>query len=550
MNTQPSPIWTHLTSEGRNTGTWRSALPVYQNQPSPCHSACPVHGEIAAWIRAAGQGDLHGSWLTLVENNPFPAIAGRICHHPCESSCNRADLDASVGICSLERFVGDTALNESWSLPAVKAERPEKVAVVGGGPAGLSAAYQLRRNGLQVTLFEAGEALGGLMRTGIPAYRLARDVLEREVARVTALGIDVRLNAEVEGKDELAGLRKEFDAVFLATGASLPKRLPVLDYDAAHVMGSAAFLASTPEVQKLATGAHVLVVGGGSAALDVARTARRLGREVTVMSLESEGQLPAQAIEMTEACEEGVHFLYGARIMSVEISGTVVSVQGEKVDFQPANTPGDFAVTPVPGSTFTLPVHTIIPAIGQDADLSRWDGLLNADGPVISAAAPTWRTNRQGIYAGGDVASTARFVTHAIGMGKEAAFAIIAALDGADADTSPKSPGDVGYDRINVAYHTRHGRNKQAQARIPVRLNSFDEVQQPLTSDAALSEASRCFSCGTCIHCDNCYFYCPDMAITRLQPGYDVKLDYCKGCGLCVAECPTGSVHMQEEDDQ
>lgn len=546
MNTQPSPLWTHLTSEGRLTGTWRAALPAYQNRPSPCLGACPVGGRIAEWIRQIGEGDHYGAFVTLTDNNPFPAIAGRICHHPCETACNRREWDETVGICSLERFIGDKAIAEGWAFPAPAVDRDASVAVIGGGPAGLSAAYQLRRAGFRVTLYEAAGRLGGLMRSGIPAYRLDPAVLEAEIDRILAMGLDIRLNAEIAGAEALAQLRDDHDAVFLATGASLPKRLPGLDYAQPWVIDSAAFLAAPAEQQAARTRGDVLVIGGGSAAMDVARTARRLGRAVTVLTLEPEGQLPAQRIELDEAREEGVGFVTGAMMQSAEAAGDSVSVGCIRVDFSPGDAPGAFDVAPRPGTGFTLAAGTIIPAIGQDADLARWRGALAADGPVI-ATAPDGQTGLADVFAGGDLASLERFVTHAVGMGKGAARAIAARLDPGLARPAPPPVPLVGYDRINIAYHGTHARSRQRATGVAARLAGFDEVQQPLAADAARSEAARCFSCGTCIYCDNCYLFCPDMAIIKHDGGYAVNTDYCKGCGLCVAECPTGSIHMQEE---
>ncbi len=546
MNKQLSPLWTHLTSEARITGTWRSALPNYQNQPSPCLCACPVNGRIAEWIKQVKDGDVYGAWVTLTDNNPFPAIAGRICHHPCETSCNRQDLDETVGICSLERFVGDTALAEGWAFPEPTKERSQSVAVVGGGPAGLAAAYQLRRQGFRVSLFEARDELGGLMRYGIPSYRLERNILNGEINRITAMGIDLHSGVEVMDRNTLADLNKEYDAVFLATGASLPKRLPALDYTQSWVIDSAAFLAAPIDKQQARTGEHVVVIGGGSAAMDVARSARRLGRKVTVLTLEPEGQLPAQKTEVDEAIEEGITFVSAAMVQSTKGTGDGVTLACVKVEFTPGDAPGKFSVTPVARTGFDLTADTIIPAIGQDADLARWHGIVGADGPVVGAN-NNWQTSTPGIYAGGDVASMSRFVTQAVGMGNDAARSIAAALVSDIAAPTPANTDQVGYDRINTAYQDKHARIRQKFTALDKRLEGFEEVQLPLSAEDARTEAMRCFSCGACTFCDNCFFYCPDMAIIKTETGYEVDPDYCKGCGLCVAECPTGSIHMQED---
>ncbi len=545
MNLPYSPLWTDATSRGRLTGTWRNAAPDYRTLPSPCRGACPVGGRIAEWIGQVEAGDMRGAWETLMDNNPFPAIAGRICHHPCETVCNRAELDETVSICALERVVGDTALAEGWTLPAA-VSRDGSVGIVGGGPAGLSAAYQLLRSGFTVHLYEGAGQLGGLMRHGIPSYRLDRAVLEGEIARIVGMGLHLHLHHEIADAAALKALRGEHDAVYLATGASLPKRLPGLAYDQPWVMDSADFLAATAAGRRPDLGAHLLVIGGGSAAMDVARTARRMGHAVTVLALEPEDSLPAQRVELDEAREEGVDFVTGAMMQSVDAGAEGLLVTCLNVLFTPGARAGEFAVDPVGGSDFTLSVDAIIPAIGQDADLARWAGLLEADGPVLKADA-AGRTGADRIHAGGDVASMARFVTQAVGMGKDAARAIAAEL-AADLTAPPPDPlPEVPYRVINTAYHPVAERHRPAHAEVTARLGNFLEVQEALSAQAARAEAARCFSCGTCTFCDNCYFYCPDMAITKLERGYEVILDYCKGCGLCVAECPTGAISMREE---
>lgn len=546
MNQMPSPLWTNQTSLMRLTGTWRSALPEYRDLPSPCRGACPVGGRIAAWLRQIELGDAHGAWLTLVDNNPFPAIAGRICHHPCEAACNRQHLDGTVGICSLERHVGDLALAEGWAFAAPEAERDQTIAIVGGGPAGLSAAYQLRRRGWRVTVFEAGAELGGLLRTGIPAYRLDKNILDGEIQRILDLGVEVRLEAGIADAAALQALRDEFDAVYLATGASRSKVLPGLDYSQPWVTDSAEFLAATNAGEACELGPRVVVIGGGSAALDVARTARRLGKSVSVLSLEPADQLPAQRVEVEEALEEDVEFISGAMMQSVGDAADGLTLQCIRVDFQLGAERGAFSVEPIAGSEFVLQADALIPAIGQDADLERWRELAAADGPVVATDAQG-QTTTPGLFAGGDLASMERFVTQAVGMGRQAADDIGRFLDATFEGRAGPAGAEAPYAVINTHYHPPAPRQLAANAGVAARLGGFDEVQQPLAAAAATAEAARCFSCGTCIYCDNCYFFCPDMAIEKFGRGYGVKSDYCKGCGLCVAECPTGAIAMREE---
>ncbi len=546
MNKQPSPLWTSGTTEARMTGTWRSALPNYHTLPSPCLGACPVDGKIAVWIQQVHNEDYRGAWITLADNNPFPAIAGRICHHPCETACNRQHLDETVGICSLERFVGDMALKEGWKFSQPEISREQTIAIVGGGPAGLSAAYQLRRLGFRVTLFESRDQLGGLLRYGIPGYRLDKAIVDGEIQRILDLGVEVCLNAEISDAEGLQKLHGDYDAVYLATGASRSKTLPNLDYSQPWVMDSADFLAATNAGETCDLGQRILVVGGGSAAMDVARTARRLGKSVMVLSLEPEDLLPAQRVEVDEAIEEDITFVAGAMMQSVKSDGDALTLNCIKVDFKPGTERGAFTLDEIGGSEFSLEADAIIPSIGQDADLGRWGDLLASRGPVVQTD-NQWQTSKPGIFAGGDVASMDRFVTQAVGMGKQAAAEIARAIDAQKDDPAAEIDPQVSFTQINTAYYPPAKRHKPGSAPIAARLESFQEVQQPLETAEAAAESSRCFSCGSCIYCDNCYLYCPDMAITKLERGYEVKTDYCKGCGLCVAECPTGSIQMHEE---
>ena len=549
----PPPIWTTGTTEVFKTGSWRSALPRHIRAPSPCHVACPVGGDIAEWIGRAREGDLGGAFDILVRHNPFPAVSGRICHHPCETACNRKGYDEPLSICRLERHVGDRALAEGWPLAAVPLTRPETIAVVGGGPSGLSAAFHLRRRGYRVTLLDARRDLGGVMRAGIPAYRLPRPVLDGEIARIIALGIEVQC-AELATAAQFDALRARFDAVYLAIGAARPRRLPVLDYTQRWVMDGAAWLAAANAGAPPPLGRRIVVVGGGSAAMDVARSARRAGHAVTVLALEAEGQLPAQREEVTEACEEGIEIVPGAMLTAAAATaGHDIALGCVRVRFEPAGADGRFRATPFPDSGFSLRADAIVTAIGQDPELDGLAPALTTRGDLI-AVDERQATPITAVYAGGDAASMARFVTEAIGMGKRAAAEIDRALraragasNGDGAGIADASEAVVALASINTFYYDRHARVTVPPLDPVRRIASHDEVQRGFDPDRALEEAARCFSCGTCIDCDNCVVYCPDLAVRREGGGYVVLADYCKGCGLCVEECPTGSMKMVEE---
>lgn len=546
-------IWTTGSTAANKTGTWRAALAQHITAPAPCHQACPMNGDIAEWIGQARDRDFYRAWQTLTRHNPFPAVIGRICHHPCESACNRAGHDEPLSICRLERFIGDTALEKGWTYPAPQMQHAQRIAVVGGGPSGLSAAFQLRRMGYQVTIFESQPQLGGLMRHGIPAYRLSRAVLDGEIDRLVAMGIDVRCNAAIADTQAVTELRAGFDAVYMACGAARPKRLPQLDYSRSWVVDGAEYLARASIGQAPVLGRRLVVIGGGSAALDVARSARRTGHAVTILALESEVQMPAQREEVLEAREEGITILGAAVLNSVDELGSALRLQCVRVLFAAGTRPGEFSLSPVEGTEFNLDADAVVSSIGQDPDLQALAGVFASDGKLLGIDAEG-ATSVAGVWAGGDMASNARFVSEAIGMGQRAALAIDRHLLDRVGPPQPQpqqqrqpEQAAVGLSSINLFYHPAQARAAEQRLAPAQRLASSAEVQLGWEIEQALAESARCFSCGTCTHCDNCITYCPDMAVQRLGDGYTVLTDYCKGCGVCVEECPTGSMTMLEE---
>jgi NADPH-dependent glutamate synthase beta subunit-like oxidoreductase len=561
----PPTAWTTGTTEGLKTGTWRAAVPRYVSAPSPCHGACPVSGDIPLWIGRMRQRDFRGAFDILARNNPFPAISGRLCHHPCESACNRSGFDSALAICRLERAVGDRALAEGWKLGSPQPARAERIAVVGGGPSGLSAAFHLRRRGYPVTLLEASSELGGLMRHGIPSYRLPREVLDSEIARILDLGIDLRLGKALETPVAFARLRAEFDAVYLAMGAGRQKRLPSLDYAKPWAMDGKAWLQCANAGRPPALGPRMVVIGGGSAAIDVARSARRFGHEVTLLALESEREMPAQPEEKRQALEEGVKLVDGSMLVRVtEGSEAGLGLECVRVSLIAGAEPGLFRLEEIAGSAFRIEAHGVVSAIGQDPDLSPLDEALCTRGALLETDAAQ-RTSTPHVYAGGDVASMERFLTSAIGMGKRAALAIDASfsLGGREWLAEPASGGQEPAGRlcgpgvpserpvplaaIATFYYPKQAKPAERRLTAAERLQNHAEVALGLLPGEVLAEAKRCFSCGTCIFCDNCFQYCPDLAVRRLSGGYEVDGDYCKGCGICVRECPTGSMEMAEE---
>ena len=537
--TKPFAITLDVGSSLANrTGTWRTLRPVYVNRLPPCNAKCPAGEKCQAWLFHAESGDYRRAWETIIEDNPFPAIMGRVCYHTCEVACNRGALDAPVGINAVERFLGDNALEKGWVFPKPEKLSGRRVLVVGAGPAGLSAAYHLARLGHAVRVVDSSEKAGGMMRYGIPKYRLPRDILDAEIARIKDLGVEIELNREITDLQEEIEQGK-YDAVFLGVGASMARRAYILAGDAAHVVDAVSVLRSMEGEDKPMLGRRVVVYGGGNTAIDVARSMKRMGAEPLLVYRRTREKAPAHQFEIEEAIEEGVSMKWLSTIKEAE--------QGEvRIEKMELDENGQLKPT---GQYETVGADSVVLALGQETnlsflsklkDLTSEDGVVDVDDDMM--------TKVPGVFAGGDMVKSERNVTVAIGHGKKAARAIHQYMMN-EAVPVEKYDGAAGYDRLHTWYYADAPKTIRPQLDMIRRQTTFDEVQQGLTEESALFEARRCMSCGNCFECDNCYGVCPDNAIIKLGPGlkFEINYEYCKGCGICAQECPCGAIDMVSE---
>ena len=527
------------SSLANRTGSWRTERPVYVDRLPPCNNQCPAGEDIQGWLFHAESGNYQAAWQHLTRDNPFPAIMGRVCYHTCEGACNRAQLDSAVGINSVERFLGDEAIKQKWQFAQPEQESGKHVLIVGSGPSGMSAAYHLRRLGHQVTVIEAGPLVGGMMRYGIPKYRLPREILDAEMQRVVQMGVRVILDTKVENILETMQEGK-YDAVFLAVGAHIGKRTAIPSGEVSKIVDAVSVLRSMEGEEKPMLGRRVVVYGGGNTAIDVARTAKRMGAEPILVYRRTRDKMPAHDFEVEEAIEEGVKMKWLSTIKQAGDEGITI----EKMELDANGVPQPT------GEYETLEADSVVLALGQDVDLGPLNGVpgVEAHDGVVKVD-DNLMTGHAGIFAGGDMVPTERNITVAVGHGKKAARHIDAWLRGTTYVAAPKHQVAT-FERLNTWYYSDAPKTVRPMLDVIRRQSTFDEVQGGLDETNALFEARRCLSCGNCFECDNCYGVCPDNAVIKLGPGkrFEFNYDYCKGCGLCVAECPCGAINMVPEN--
>ena len=524
----------------RGTGPSRVQRPEYVDLLPPCNAACPAGENIQAWLTLAQAGNYREAWLKILDDNPLPAVHGRVCYHPCETSCNRAQLDDSVSIHAVERFLGDRAIAEQWTA-AVGATTGKRILIVGAGPSGLSAAYHLRRLGHAVEIRDAGPVAGGMMHFGIPAYRLPREVLAGEVERIRRMGVTMQFNTRVEDleREWSAG---GFDAVFVAVGAHLSKRVDIPATDAVRMIDALKFLRDVDRGAAPQLGRRVAIYGGGNTAMDAARTALRLGAEPLIVYRRDYAHMPAHSFEADEAMEEGVKIHWLRSISSVDAGLMRVEVMEIGADGKARGT----------GKYETLEADAVVLAVGQDADtkfLAGVQGLrLESDGTVV--VDERMMTTRPGLFAGGDVVPppAERTVTVAVGHGKRAARHIDAWLRGSAYHKAPIR-GQATFEALKLWFARTVSSHAQSRTPPETRRRDFGEVVRGLRADEAQFEAQRCLSCGNCFECDACLGACPERAITKLGPGLRYAFDYnrCTGCAVCFEQCPSHAIQLVSE---
>ncbi len=529
-----------------------------ERRDPPCRVACPIKTDVRRYVSFIAQGEFEEALKTIRETNPFPAVCGRICARPCESACRRGEVEEPIAIAGLKRFVADYVKNSIFPAPPIKYR--EKVAVVGSGPAGLACAYDLRMLGYEVTLYEAESSLGGMLRLGVPSYRLPRPVLEREVEEILGIGIEVKLNSPLNSSLSLEALLDEFHAIFIAVGAHQNLKLGIEGESLKGVLDGVRFLRKVNLGEEVEIGKKVAIVGGGNTAVDAARTALRVGAESAfLLYRRSKEEMPASKEEIKKAEEEGVNFNLLTSPLRILGEKKVEGIECIKMDLEAPDESGRRRAVPREGSEFVLPVDTVIVAIGHALDPSFLHGKIEVKKGLIQVDPETMMTSRLGVFAGGDAVTGPSNVIEAIAAGKRAALSIHSYLRGINLSSLLRTEKPL----ESLSFSLKEKLKKKPRELIPTlsleeRLKSFSEVELGYSKENAVKEAQRCMNCGSyaevlsdlCIGCLTCVRVCP-YQIPRVNEGGIAEINSrdCQGCGICVAECPARAIVLPSFPD-
>jgi 2-oxoacid:acceptor oxidoreductase gamma subunit (pyruvate/2-ketoisovalerate family) len=546
--------------EGVKEGTAGVSIevyPWYEEKITPCEVNCPAGHRIQKTISLIQENRLEEALENIRTENPFPGICGRACFHPCQSKCNRNEYDEGVAISALERAVFDHADMKKVRKPVKREKTGKTVAIIGSGPAGLTAAYFLALLGHEVTIFEALPVLGGIPRAWIPEYRLPKDVVDREVKQIIELGIHVRANTEVGRDIPFEDIMNQHDACLIATGAHKSMALDIPGESNDGVISGLEFLKRVTFGGKVDLGPRVAVIGGGNTAIDAARTAKRLGaQEILVIYRRTSEEMPAHREDVGEAESEGIKILYltipikiewkGKQVGRLECVKTIVGERGPN---------GQWRFQKIEGSNFIMEINTIIVATGGNLDISFLPPMVKMNGPLIQVD-NLGRTSVKGLYAGGDATTSSRSIVEAIASGQRTASGIALFLDGhvkPEFGLTPQGEkhnekfegrGIASFSDLNLRYFLKSPRVQIPVLAVPERVHNFNEISLGFSRDEVMQEAARCFQCGQCTLCENCYIFCPDIAITfdEKERSFTIRHDLCKNCGICIEECPCGVI--------